>query len=529
MAKNKSKNDAFYYSRIYLTVSLVLAVAGAVMFNSFRCTWVFVDIALFNGFALGVLCLMIVNAVALAILLALRLYEIKRGGVPVYKSKGFKTVSKICLILTSLTVILNVVYTVVVTLLDSAQVTDYYLRDSLPIVLFFIAVPALALYLPKAGRRCRNTIICVVAAVCLVIGINQLFPLSTYKITSDPVVIDTGEDYTVMFATTDEGTGYVSYIYEGEEKTVYDEDNGKLNVEKKVHSIKVPYEELKGNTYTIGSTRVIEQYGYGSRLGKEITSGEYTLTVNESEKQEYLVVSDWHSHLKKAYQAIDYLGSYDAVLLMGDAAQGLDYEEEFIDNVVEFAGQISGGEMPVIYARGNHDTRGSYASKVPAALGEDKLYHLNTFGDITFIVLDSTEDKEDEHAEYGGMNNYAEQRKDQIEWLKTLNLDDTGTVISLSHMWQFAYFEEDVSKECWNELDRLGTELMISGHSHDCRLVGDKEDYEREFFKEFTNITCYMDGGWTNTYTASKMTIDNGEIQLEACNSEGEQVFDMTF
>ena len=65
------------------------------------------------------------------------------------------------------------------------------------------------------------------------------------------------------------------------------------------------------------------------------------------------------------------MGEYDAVLMMGDAAPGLQYESEAAEYIVKFGGDISGGSIPIIYTRGNHETRGKYASELSEALKMD--------------------------------------------------------------------------------------------------------------------------------------------------------------
>ncbi len=257
-------------------------------------------------------------------------------------------------------------------------------------------------------------------------------------------------------------------------------------------------------------------------------SEKYNFKVNETSNQTYLTVSDWHTHLDRAYNAIEYLGKYDGVILMGDATPGVDYENEVVRNIVEFAGTVSGGTKPVFYTRGNHETRGAYAGKLMTALGLNEFYYETQIGDIKFVVLDSGEDKDDSHPEYGGLDNYNEYRAKQIEWLKTVEAE-TNKVISLSHSWRVSDVEEDLSNIAWEELNRLGVTLMISGHTHECRFIGENDDREKEIFSKYPNITGYMDGGNTSEYyVASKLTINESEILIEAYTNNGEKVFDET-
>ncbi len=472
---------------------------------------------------------MIANAVALGVLWTIRIYNIKRDGIPVYQKRIHFIFMIICTLLTIVFLIIDIVYTIIVLTSESGEVASFYLRDSLPLALFFILVPSLAIFLPKAGKKSKKALVCIVLVICLILGVTAIFPLYPYKITSDPMVIDNGDGYSIVFSTNDTGTGYINYTYEDKEYTVYDETTGRLNCDSKIHTVTVPYEHLKDNSYIVGSTRVIEEYSYGSRLGKEIKSDEYTFSVNESSEQNYLVISDWHTHLKMAKKAISYLGEYDGIILMGDATPGLDFEDEFIINTVEFAGNLCGGEIPIIYVRGNHEARGAYSGKVEEALGLNEFYRINNIGPVSFIVLDSSEDKEDSHVEYGGLDDYSNYRKEMLNWLTNIDIENSK-VIALSHSWKISDVEEDISTNGYQELERLGVRLMISGHTHDCRLVGVDDEEEEAFLDSFPNIIAYMDGGKTDYgYTASKLIINDDEIQLIANNNHGVEILNETF
>ena len=83
-----------------------------------------------------------------------------------------------------------------------------------------------------------------------------------------------------------------------------------------------------------------------------------------------------------------------------------------------------------------------------------------------------------------------------------------------------------MSQTAWNELDRLGTTLVISGHNHHCRLLGETEA-EQAMLDAHPDITGYFDGGnQGDTYIASKLTLSPEEIHIEAYSNTGEKVMD---
>lgn len=520
------KSGNMIKSKAFTCISLALAVIGTVLFYAARATWVFVNIALnLEYFTLILLCVMILNAVLSGALTALRLYEIKAKNTPVYTKKVYSAAAVISAVLAVFFFIVALVFFIVMASKESAGVYFLYLKKSLYDAAFFVLIPFFALFFPLLGGKSRRAVSAAVLVIVLLLGINKIFPLTAYKITCDPTVIDTGTQYSIVFSASDFGTGYVEYTYNGTEYKVYDENGGRLNSDSKIHSISVPYEHLNNNSYRIGSVRVIEQYSYGSRTGREVVSDEYLFSPASGDDITYLVVSDWHTEIERACDAIAYAGDYDAVLLMGDSSPGIDFEEEVVRNTVEFAGRLSKGTVPVLYVRGNHETRGEYAGKLLSALGLEEFYYTTDMGNYSFVVLDSGEDKDDSHPEYGGMNDYNTYRTEMIDWLRGTEVEN-DKVIALSHAWQISEVEKELSEAGWNELDRLGARLVISGHTHECRIIGEREE-EKEFLSAHSGIVGYMDGGnREDEYVASKMTLSSDKILLEAYNNFGDKVLE---
>ncbi len=507
-----------------------LSLTATVFFSCFNLWWVFIDATVkINHFCEMLLTFAAINTVVMGVLSAVRIYGFEKKGAPLYKGKLHKIVFTVASVLSFILFAFSVGYSIGLFLDENSGVLTLKLAEALSKAIPLVTIISLAIFYPALGCKAKRVVTVLVVIATSLWIINDFIPLTPYKITSDPTVIDTSEDYSVVFSTSDYGTGYIEYTFEGKDYKVYDHTAGRVDSDSRIHNISVPYEHLRNNTYTIGSTRVIDDFSYGSRLGKAVDSDEYTFTYNDSDNQIYLVVSDWHTMLDEAYSAIGYLGEYDAVILMGDSAPGVDYEQDVIKNTVQFAGKVSGGTMPVIYVRGNHETRGPFANDLPQVLGLDELYYTLDMGPYSFVVLDSGEDKEDSHPEYGGLTTYGTYRADMIEWLKAAEATN-DKVIALSHSWEISDVEEDLSATGWNEIDRIGARLMISGHTHQCRLIGTAEGKEQEFFAAHPDIIGYMDGGKSGkTYTASMLTVDSEGFSLKAVNNLGENIFSESF
>ncbi len=509
-----------------LATLLVFSVVAVILFNSSKPVWVFMGTTVgFQAFPKLLLGLFILIAIILTVLTALKVYK----GISATDKKAYRVTLVISAVLSLVAFIYSVAFAIGQVIGESREVFLLYLKETLWVSSAIIIICFMAVFFPALSCKAKKAVSALALAFAVIVSLCNFVPLTPYKITSTPMVVDTGDGYSVVFSTSGYGTGYIEYTYEGKDYKVYDRTGGRLNADSKIHSMSVPYEHLRNNSYKVGSVRVIEQYSYGSRLGKEVVSEEYTLSYKGTDDQTWLVISDWHTMLGEAYDAIGYLGDYDSVILLGDSTPGVDFEEQVVTNTVQFGGKVSGGTKPVLYVRGNHETRGAYAGKLMTSLGLDSFYYTSDIGPYSFIILDSGEDKDDSHIEYGGMTDYNTSRAEMIEWLKGTELE-SEKVITLSHAWQISDVEEDLSLAGWDEIDRLGTRLIISGHTHQCRLIGEGSEEEQKIFSAHPDIIGYMDGGKSGkVYTASKMTLSEEGFDLIAYNNLGEKVFEDSF
>lgn len=511
MKSNKFLN--FITNKITLAVLTIISAFTAFFFYSCRANYVFLDYTVFNGISYLLLSLMIINTLALLALFVCTAYNLKIKEKELKDSKAVKVISLICFVVCVIFLI-GVLVNIIVAGVETTPVIMKMAARSFPAFIGISAVVFFVVFFPAMKNKIMKTVtVCVTATCILILSLWVLAPVCNYKITSAPLVIDSGGDtYSVVFATNDEGTGYVEYEFGGDTVRLYDEAMGRIKGDSKIHTVKVPKEELDGNTYRVGSKRVVEAYSYGSYTGKEVVSEKYTFNAPDGENQQWLCVSDWHTYLDKAYDAVSYAGEYDGVILLGDGAPGFMFEDEIKDYIVEFGGNLCKGEVPVVYIRGNHETRGEYAAKLPDYLGMESFYYTASFGNYEFIVLDSGEDKVDSHPEYGGMVNYAEYRKNMTEWLETLAPSDNIPIV-FSHSNEIC-IEEDLRNRAFTSLKNLGAKYIVSGHTH-----------TNEFF-EYNGLSVYLDGGHKNgVFIASKITLSADSILFQACNNEGKVMF----
>lgn len=341
------------------------------------------------------------------------------------------------------------------------------------------------------------------------------------KIKVQPAVFDMGdENYCVIFATTLKGSGYIKYNVNGVEKTVWDTTSGTISTHDTVHKIVVPKEELRNNSYVVGAQFVAYKLGYTAIKGGSVESDPINFRGTEKDDGiKLLAITDIHGMMDNVKKSLEFFTEeYDMMVFLGDICSDFGNKSRFTNHVLADAAYITKGEYPILYARGNHETRGEYASQLlqyfPTNTGE--LYYTLDFGGLSAIILDPGEDKEDEHVEYSGLVDFSSYRENQFKWITSLKAEDfTGKYkLVFSHDPTLTnHFGQN-----WAEpLKNLGFTLIVGGHHHRSELI--KED-----------INVFIAGGKNKDFiwAASSITLKDGNINLLTIDINGNTILEET-
>lgn len=512
MKKIRSFLEKLLLCRCAPAVYALLGAVVVLLYYAYRFGFVFVDTALFTPFSFILLVLALVCTGFLAVAASLRL-----------RDKAVCSKTPFCVVQS-----LAEVFVLIMLFVDignvaagnrESHVAAFGMgKEVLPLWLAVVCMAAAVLVLPLMQRRVLRRVLSGCMALGLVVTVYaSLFPTSAFAFSATPVVFDNGTDYSVVFATNDNATAYIEYDYNGTHYKTFAADNGR-KVNSKIHTIRVPYAHLSENQYKVGATRVLDELTYGGRTGKTIESDSIAFHDQLGDRMRVLTVSDWHTRNRQAAATAQKMGDYDAVILLGDAAPGIMYEDEVAKYVVGFGAQVSRGEMPVIFARGNHETRGRMAAKLAGYLGIDSFYYTARLGNVDLVVLDSGEDKEDSHPEYGGMDDYAANRQQMVNWLN--GLEKTGRhTIALSHAKEIC-IEPELSRQATAKLDALGVSLLATGHWH-------QSAFERDGAFPVL-IDGGVDAGGSGVYVASMLDITPQGIGVQSMDANGKVTIDET-
>lgn len=305
-----------------------------------------------------------------------------------------------------------------------------------------------------------------------------------------PCVFVVGNTYQIIVLVESES---IMWVRVGD-KNYYDDSNGILRSGKNVHKMTVPMEVLnKEKKYVICEREVIERKPYMPDI-KEVQEYEYEFKPVECDKPKAYHLADAHNFEKAPVEAAKAFGEIDFLILNGDIPNHSGEIENF-RSIYKIAGDITKGNLPVVFSRGNHDMRGKYAENIEEYTPTDngKSYYTFKLGNVWGIILDCGEDKCDEWEDYNGTICCRDFKLRQTEFIKDViknsqaeyEADGVKTKLVISHTpfsvkQRYPFdIDEDIYSE-WVELlnEQIQPDLAIAGHMHALYVCnkGDEHD-----------------------------------------------------
>ena len=293
------------------------------------------------------------------------------------------------------------------------------------------------------------------------------------RFTYEPVVYAVEDTYQIVFSTNHPATAWVEI---GEE-TYYDLFAGSMKSKDTVHKITVPQEKLDAaKAYSIHAEKMIYRGPFGGFKGKEITKDYTFRPVDATDGLVYYAMTDVHHARKGAVDAALAVENLDFLVILGDSVGMADYEKDIqFSNLL--AHDVTGGQIPVVYARGNHEIKGAYAEELYKYVGSknESLYYWFILSDVFGINLDLGEDHDDGWWEYYGTDRFDLYRQEQTRFLQELAEskpyeDYAYTLVTCHIPIQFVNARKDHkdTKAEWTALlNLIQPDLAVYGHQHD--------------------------------------------------------------
>ncbi len=333
-----------------------------------------------------------------------------------------------------------------------------------------IAVFALVLFFPVKGYKgVKWALLGLVVAIAVILG----YGLRPCSFTYGAVVYAVEEDYQIVFSTSDSAMAWVTVG--GED--YYDLYAGSARSADKVHKITVPQSVLDAaGGYTIHAQQMIYRGPFGGYKGPTL-SREYSFrAVDSSDGLDYAALSDVHGAADAAAKAATAGEKLDFVVLLGDLVSMVETEAD-AQYANLLAHKITGGEFPVIYARGNHEIKGEYGELLYKYVGskhQSFSYHVTLGNSVYAMVLDMGEDHEDDWWEYYGTAQFESYRNQQTQLLQAElaaeNYKNYSYRMAICHIpivqiEKKGLFAQD--RQTWTELlNAMEMDISLSGHKH---------------------------------------------------------------
>ena len=399
-------------------------------------------------------------------------------------------------------------------------------REFLDCILFFALSIILIwfVFFYKDSKLSENkyfkySFVCAVIIGFTLSSLGAGFNTFTYK----PVVYAVENEYQIVFTSSMDSTAWV----EVDGKCYYDLYAGSEKSETKVHKVVVPMEVLDdAKHYTVYIKSMLMRGPYGSFEGKEKSLAYDFKPVDTSDGLYYYTLSDVHGANKSAIKAASIQGDkLDCLFILGDVFSILE-EVSDIQAVNEIAYGVTKGSKPVIYARGNHEVKGTVADQLHKYVGsvDGNFYYEVYLRDIYLIVLDMGEDHDDDWWEYYDTAHYTEYRDEQIEMVENAyeNKHYEGYKykialchFNLVHLYNSGFLSEYRLRftELFNLMD---FDVHYAGHEH--RLIafipGDYTPNEKVNFNnpEYTSSTGSY-GKITDAHFYAFLVSSRAEVQ----------------
>ena len=339
-----------------------------------------------------------------------------------------------------------------------------------------------------------------------------------------PSVFVIGREYEILLILKAYG---LCYIKVGDE-IYYEENSGVLPSERRIVKIRLPQKSLDdAKGYTVVFRETEERKSYFSTF-KPLQTQEFIFKPLEKTENIHIYhIADVHYRFEEAKKMARYFGEdTDLFVVNGDIGE-VETEENFLE-VCELVGEISKGEIPVIFVRGNHDTRGRLAELYSKYFPVDgkKTYFSFELGCLNGVVLDCGEDKPDSNEEYDatketpqeyrGTNRFHAYRQQQLRFLQTTDLETENKItFAVSHICPIKATSSagsvfDIERELygkWNaELERIKIKFMLCGHFHKAFILtqGDEQNLIDHTYPVVVGSAYTDDDLWGAAITLNK-------------------------
>ncbi|MDR0815175.1 MAG: metallophosphoesterase [Bacteroidales bacterium] len=322
----------------------------------------------------------------------------------------------------------------------------------------------------------------------LLLAISSVY-VQGITITHGPYLCDmTTDGVTVVWTTDLQGPAWVETenTVTAEKADYYEVVAGNIVAIATLHRVRInnlkPGTKYNYRIFTkeIGLDLATLSVNYGETVASnDFSHNPLSFTTFSKDKKDisFVVLNDIHSRtdfMKELCNEVDFK-ALDFVCFNGDMWEWLLDENMIFDGCMDAAVEMFASEIPIVFNRGNHETRGPYAIPLinyfPTVNGT--FYYQFGIGDVCFLVLDGGEDKEDSHPEYFNLAAFDSYREEESRWLEQnvvcpefQNAKARIVFLHIPPMVSTGHGSLHLQKTLIPILNHAKIDVILSGHTH---------------------------------------------------------------
>lgn len=293
-------------------------------------------------------------------------------------------------------------------------------------------------------------------------------------------------------------------------------------------------DDLKPGTkyyYRAVSQEITLYKPYYKEFGDTVKSPIHSFTTWDNNSTDFTAVifNDIHDNYNlfdKLYNQVKDI-NYDVVFFNGDCIADVQTEENAVRSISHYCQKVNGSNIPTIFIRGNHETRGAYSMflwNLLAKKGGNHSYGSFNLGDTRFVLLDCGEDKPDDHKEYSDMNDFTHYRMDQADFLKkeiaSKEFKKAKKKVLIHHIPIYGKNMGNYApcKDLWEPtLSKMKFNISLNAHNHRFEYIPTGD---------FKNTYPVVIGGGSDekSATVSILQKKGNKMTLNVLNTKGESL-----
>jgi predicted phosphodiesterase len=268
---------------------------------------------------------------------------------------------------------------------------------------------------------------------------------------------------------------------------------------------------------------------------------QFTLPDSRAKQIRISVWNDTHDNLatlQGLYQLTNAEPS-DLLIWNGDISNNVERENQMVPlYLAPGKGLDISADRPVVMTRGNHDVRGALAALLGHYSAQRKSYFSFRLGPVAGIVLDTGEDKPDNHPTFLGRPAFEPFLKKQAQWLaqeiERPGIADAPYRLVFCHIplrWRDEkpqdYDRSGYDRFCvrgrqvWHDsLVKWKTQLVVSGHTHETHFMPPTA--------EFPYAQLTGGGPLPNAATLVRLLADSKSLSVRVLKLSGDVIREET-